>query len=167
MTHRWIDRWIDGWMGNHATSPFKTGQLVCSLLLPWLTSITQIHLSCGKMIMPGDSKPHLRRSRRRSKVSCIDRWTLIYRHYSHYLQLFSMIKHSWPRPAIQLSQTELVQTSNYEITANLTVPEPQEIAMPINVHMGVLNNMVAMRVLMQSDSAHKCIRGFFFFLNHC
>ena len=83
--------------------PFKTGQLVCSSLLPWLTSITQICSSCGKMITPGDSKPHSRRSRRWSKVSCIDRRTLIHRHYSHYLQLFSMIKHSWPCPVIQLS----------------------------------------------------------------
>ena len=55
--------------------------------------------------------------------------------------------------------------SDYEIAANLTVPKPQEIAMPINVHVGVLDDTVAMRVLMQSDSARKCIR-FFFFLDH-
>ncbi|KIM58428.1 hypothetical protein SCLCIDRAFT_28086 [Scleroderma citrinum Foug A] len=63
-----------------------------------------------------------------------------------------------PCDSIELPQTELVQTSDYEITANFTVPEPQEIAMPINVHAGVLDDMVAMRVLMQSDSARAFIK---------
>ena len=70
-----------------------------------------------------------------------------------------------PCDSIELPQTKLVQTSDYEIAANLTMPEPQEIAMPINIHTGVLDDTVAMRVLMQSDSTRKCIR-FFFFLDH-
>ena len=49
-----------------------------------------------------------------------------------------------PCNSIELPQTKLVQTSDYEIAANLTVPKPQEIGMPINVHVGVLDNMVAM-----------------------
>ena len=84
--------------------PFLS-EFVCVLVLGPLAlgRLTQICLSCGKMITPGNSKPHSRRSRRQSKVSCIDCRTLIYGHYSHYLQLFSMIKCSRPCPAIQLS----------------------------------------------------------------
>ncbi|KIM64224.1 hypothetical protein SCLCIDRAFT_23580 [Scleroderma citrinum Foug A] len=51
-----------------------------------------------------------------------------------------------PCNSIELPQTELVQMSDYEIAANLTMPEPQEIAMPINVHVGVLDNMVAITI---------------------
>ncbi|KIM60073.1 hypothetical protein SCLCIDRAFT_26863 [Scleroderma citrinum Foug A] len=61
-----------------------------------------------------------------------------------------------PCDPIEFPQTELVPTSDYAITANPTVPDPQEIAMPTNVHEGVVNNTVVMRTLMQLDSA----RGF-------
>ena len=46
-------------------------------------------------------------------------------------------------------------TSDYAITANPTMPDPQEIAMPTNVHEGVVDNTVVMRTLMQLDSARK------------
>ena len=45
--------------------------------------------------------------------------------------------------------------SDYAIAANPTVPDPQEIVMPTNVHEGMVDNTVVMRTLMQSDSAHK------------
>ena len=45
--------------------------------------------------------------------------------------------------------------SDYAIAANLTMPDPQEITMPTNVHEGLVNNMVVMQTLMQSDSARK------------
>ncbi|KIM61425.1 hypothetical protein SCLCIDRAFT_25910 [Scleroderma citrinum Foug A] len=64
-----------------------------------------------------------------------------------------------PCNPIKLLQTELVPMSDYAITANLTVPDPQEITMPTNVHEGMVDNTVVMRTLMQSDSARGFIKA--------
>ena len=58
-----------------------------------------------------------------------------------------------PHNHTELRETELVQMSDYAIAANLNTPSPP---MPANVHEGMSDNLVAMQILMRSDSACKC-----------
>ena len=159
---------MDRWMGDYATFPFKTGQLVHSSLLPWLTSITQICSSCGKMVMPEDSKLHLRRLRRRSTVSCVDCWTLIYRHYSDYLQLFLMIKHSWPHPVIQLSSHRLnwFKQVIMKLLQILLCLSLRKLPCP-SMFMQVCLMIWLPCEFWCSQTLHVSVSVFFFFLDHC
>ena len=92
------------------------------------------------------------------------RRSLIYGHYSHYLQLFSMIKHSQPHPAIQLSSHrpnwfKQVIMKSLQI---LSCPSLRKSACP-SMFMWVYSTIWLPCEFWCSRTLHVSVSGFFFF----